>query len=178
MGIDLKNENGDLALGRPVPFKLLNCKANPGLIPLSVLEEKTGIRRYRLKRDEKGHIVRTEFKKYNGSDIPVCNEDKVYGFEYRIDDLGRITNVFYLGRDGAMISDRNGVMGKRYVYDKWSNIKRTEYFDAQGMPVLNKELWSSMECVSDEFGNIIEETYYGTDGTLITNCAKVLKRYH
>ena len=123
------------------------------------------IKRFKLTRDDRGYIVRKEFKQDNGNDaVAACDASGVWGFEYDLDNLGRPIEVRYLGSDGQYLLNKTGVMGKKYEYDKYGNIKRIEYFGKDEKPVLNEQLWAICLSVSDDNGNCTEVTCFGADG--------------
>jgi hypothetical protein len=127
------------------------------------------IKRFKLTR-ENGYIKSKEFKRFNGEDkYPAHDASGIWGFEYELDNSGRVEELYYLGYANEKYfrsPDKEGIMGRKYKYDEYGNISRTEYFDKDKKPVFNEQGWAICENVSDKNGNIIESSYRGIDGNL------------
>jgi len=127
------------------------------------------IKRFLLTRNEKGYIVRREFKLNTGEDEKGASDiDGVWGFDYDPDNLGRPEHIWYLGPDRKPFPDKNGVMGKKYEYDGYGNIYKATYLGEDKKPVLNKLGWSTVVCEADTNGNITEVTYFDDKGNVIS----------
>ncbi|MDR1859839.1 MAG: toll/interleukin-1 receptor domain-containing protein, partial [Bacteroidales bacterium] len=50
-------------------------------------EAKAEIKRFNLTRDASGYVVRKEFMKHNGENIPACDASGIWGFVYYLDSL-------------------------------------------------------------------------------------------
>ena len=167
--IDLKNDKSNES-SATLAASFTSITSN--LFEGRMFRPKAEIKRYKLTRDENGYITQREFKRFNGEDDVASDISGVSGFEYKLDSLGRIVEMFYLGYDGEKYrrqTDMIGVMGRRYEYDNYGNISRVEYFGKDYQPTLNEQLWAICIEISDEDGNIIERTYYDTEGNLYLN---------
>lgn len=157
--IDIKQDKdgafgSDLAQSFTSMSNLFDAKKN----------NKADIKRFKLMRNEKGYIIRKEFKRHNGVDsTSVKDTSGVWGFEYDLDDSGRPVEVRYLGYDGKPLPNNKGIMGRKYEYDKYGNISQVVYFGKDNEPILNEQLWAICENLSNNDGNIVESSFGGRD---------------
>ncbi len=124
--------------------------------------KKSGVQRWKIARDTQGRIARIEFKRLK-SDTPVKDADGVFGFEYDLDEIGRVVELRYLDYDNRFRTTKTGIAGRKYEYDG-SHRKRTMYIDDQGRPVPNEQGWAVTEESFDSLGNVRVGRYYGRDG--------------
>ncbi len=135
------------------------------------------IRRYKLFRDEEGHIVGKIFKKNNGDDMHnVADAYGVVGYKYTLDDKGRPIRIDYLGcradethinerlESFDVIADRNGIACRKYEYDSYGNLCRESFYDLRDSLVYNEKLYCMVISTSDSNGNIVKMEYAGHDG--------------
>jgi len=114
---------------------------------------KSGITQNIVRRDAGGRVVQRLF--LNRSDTNIPDGDGIYGFSYEYDDYGRQTAQWYLFRDGDGFSRRankKGVSGKKYEYSK-RNLRKVEYVDVDGRPIMGPHGWIICEKDFNEFDN-------------------------
>lgn len=138
------------------------------LSSISIGEMGTGSRssisRYVYDRDSNGYIIKQTYhanNDYNLSRSAIPDANGIFGRKYKVDSLGRMINMKYIGMQGEVVCTKIGVAEKRYTYDNYGNICRSEYLDVSGQPVINEVLWATGISVSNEWGNIIEERSLG-----------------
>lgn len=133
------------------------------------------IRRYVLGRNDRGFVVRKEFKRYNGENIKSCDADGIYGFDYKVDNKGRITDISYLGADLRVAPNKSGVAGCRYSYDEGGNMVSLEYIDSHGRPVGGDRGWAKQVTRYDRQG-AVEALCYDAGGSLCKDRDGVAER--
>ncbi len=129
----------------------------------NTIVNKAEIRSYKLTRNQKGYVIRKEFKKYIGQDDPACDAEGIYGIDYTLDSIGRIITMNFLGIDNQPNCNKKGIAGKHYSYDKFGNISKCIYFDLNGNLILNEELWAIRSIYANEKTGNIEKVEYLDD---------------
>ncbi|MBR5711423.1 MAG: toll/interleukin-1 receptor domain-containing protein [Thermoguttaceae bacterium] len=122
----------------------------------------------RFERDDKGRVIEVHFQK-GGSDVSTTDEQGIAGFQFILDDYGRIVERIYLGRDGAPCPDKQGVARRTTWYDDNGNLVGAKYFDTNGNLTFNELGWMHCTNIFDEFGNYIEEKFFDSSGALCLN---------
>jgi YD repeat-containing protein len=115
------------------------------------------IESFAYERDKNGFITKEMFERYPTEDVLASDADGVYGFSFERDKDGRVVAKWYLGPEEKRQAVRNGVAGRKYIYDGSGNLIRTEYVDTSGKPVFNEMFWMIDEEKYDKNGNSIEE---------------------
>ena len=134
---------------------------------LSDKQNKTNIKRYAYKRNEQGFIIEQSFHSNNDDDLSrsaVSDGDGIFGMRYTLDSLGRRIKTEYLGINRMPFSTKKGIAGKTYEYDRFGNICMVKYTNINGRETLNQLMWAKCFATADDNGNIIDKTYYGTEG--------------
>jgi hypothetical protein len=125
---------------------------------------KVNIKYLELKRDD-GYITHKLFKK--NSEDPACDASGIWGFEYNLDDSGRVKELYYLGKNENPLPNKTGVMWRKYEYDnKSGNISKIEYFDKDNKHINNEQGWAICEDVSNKNGNIEKSLYIKDNGDI------------
>lgn len=127
-----------------------------------VWEEKSHISRYLLTYDEDGLLIERRYAAFQN--VPACDRDRIYGQKYKYDDKGRKIEEAFIGADGSVTGNKNGLAIKVYTYDEnddWSSVtyldaERNASHDGNNCPVVKLEY--------DQYGNRIKESYYTLDG--------------
>jgi len=131
---------------------------------------KAEIKRYALTRNKQGFVIRKEFKKYNGEDkIKASDAEGIYGFDYKLDSLGRPVEISFLDFNLEPTKNKSGVFKKKYFFDKCNNLEQTEYYGSNGSLTLNEQLWAVWKGKFDRFGNNIEGEFFGLNNLPIIN---------
>lgn len=128
---------------------------------------KTSITRYVHLRDNKGHIVQTSYHSNNSDNLEesaIADNNGVWGIDYELDSLGRKIVLKYLDKEYQANRNIIGVASIHYKYDNNGIIIEDQYRNLNGDLVLNEYHWAIGKVVCDNYGNNIEETYYGVDG--------------
>ena len=147
-------------------YDCIDIKTNKeGATSATPINTKADIKRFKLTRNETGHIIRREFKRHNGDDaVSACDENGIWGIAYHLDSLGRPIQICHLGSNGCHgFPDGVGVAKWKYEYDIYGNIFKLECLGEDGELILNESLWAIRKNISDENGNIETTIYYGTD---------------
>lgn len=121
------------------------------------------IGRYIYERDDEGYITRKLYARHNGENDISMDANGISGFEYERDSLHRVVSIRFLDNNYDYRSNRIGVAGKRYKYDKNGNLTIAEYVDEEGKLKYNEHHWAKAIDTYDENGNCIEERVFGTD---------------
>lgn len=123
---------------------------------------KAKISRYHYYRDENtGVVIGVSYHRSNDrlDDSLISDADGVSQEFYRLDSLGRITHRYYFNKDGNRHVAACGVSARKYEYDQYGNIARTECLDLSDNLINNDLGWAVGISVSNEFGNAYEEYY-------------------
>jgi len=126
------------------------------------------IKLFELVRNDEGYIIRRDFIRFGDNEVPSNNINTIEGIEYNLGNeqpvYGRPKTIRYLGSGGTnekYMSDKFGVMGKKYEYDDYGNISKISYFGENDELILNEKLWSIAVYEANPDGNI--ETEYFLD---------------
>lgn len=137
------------------------------------------------------HIIKTEYDNFNYIvDQAVFDKDDNpsitpnYGFHrqiYIFDDYHRITSSKVFGTDGIpCINTQEYCCEGRYSYDSRGNQIKVECLDINGKPCVCKDGFATIIYKYDNFGNCIEEGYFGIYGEpiYINMCASIQYDYY
>lgn len=114
--------------------------------------------------DKKGRVVEERFLGYDGK--PKANKKGLGMKKHIFDDNDDWIETDYCTIDEKPASDENGVPIVKLEYDKYGNRIKESYYNEQGDLVLrNDENVAMITYKVDDHGNIIEEMFFGTDGT-------------
>ena len=125
--------------------------------------EKSSIAMHIVTRDSSGRPLSVRF--CNSSGAPARDADGIFGFQYLLDDHGRISELWYLDHEGKRQPNKLGVAGKKYFY-RGRNMVRGEYVDASGKPTMNHLGWMVAVDEFDSNDNTIASSYYNAIGEL------------
>ena len=161
--IELSNENGEI--NNLLQFFAREGRLGKAYAMASATRSadsmsKSDIVQHMVTRDKNGRVERRLF--LNSSGANVQDSDGLYGFGYEYDDYGRQTAQWYLFRDGSSFSRRankKGVAGRRYEYSG-RNMKKVEYVNQTGQPVLGPQGWMVLSYSFDANDNIVESWSY------------------
>lgn len=125
-------------------------------------EEKSHISRYLLTYDEKSGLL-TERRYAALQNVNACDRDRIYGQRYKYDEKGRKIEEIFIGVDGSVKGNKNGLAIKVYTYDDnddWTSVtyldaERNASHDGNNCPVVKLEY--------DQYGNRSKESYYTLD---------------
>lgn len=132
---------------------------------------KTTISRYVYERDINGFIVRKSYHANNDYRLDksaVCDEEGVWAMAYHRDDNGNPLEIRYLGRDGTPVSSRSGVAKIVYTFDERGLLESLNYYDIDDQPIGDPFIHKWV-ITRDEYGNVIEQIRYNTDGVPCVN---------
>ena len=119
---------------------------------------------YHLERDSKGRAIRTINVDPFGTPTP--DADGILAFEYKLDDKGRITEKWYLekqGNDWSRKPNTDQVAGVIYRY-RGANMESTKYVNKNSTPIMGPHGWMICEEQFDDNGNCVFEIYKDKDG--------------
>lgn len=125
--------------------------------------QRSDIARYQLEYDERGYVTSVVYMRDRRT--PVLDADGIGGLEYTLDELGRQSEIKYLGLNGKGYTvTKKNIAGKRFFYDDAGNRTRIEYFDPNGNLTLNDNGWMVLEYSFDENGNNVRKSFLDADG--------------
>lgn len=130
---------------------------------------KSSIKRYVLTRDTSGYITSMTYHANNSDNInssKTTDANGIYKLIFTNDSLGRISTMTFCNLNEDIFNRKDGVAIIKYEYDKWSNLRKTEYYNSHKEYVLNDMLCAKITSESDEWGNIVKNCNYDTDGLL------------
>ena len=85
----------------------------------------------RLVRDSEGRVIEQRFQKGN-INVPTTDDQGIAGFQYNLDEHGRVIEKIYLDQNGDPCPDKQGVARRTNRYDERGNLVEAKYFDANG----------------------------------------------
>ena len=135
--------------------------------------------------------IKTNYDEYNyiveqsvwGSD----NKPSIspsYGFHLQkneYDDYHRLIKcISYDTKGNRCINTQEYCCEGRYTYDTRGNLVKIECLDTEGKPCFCKDGYATITYKNDNYGNRIEERYYGIKGEpiYIKGCAMIQYNYH
>ena len=132
-------------------------KQNSGL-----WEEKSHISRYLLTYDEDGLLTERRYAAFQN--VPACDRDRIYGQRYKYDEKGRKIEEIFVGADGSVTGNKNGLAIKVYTYDENDDWTSVTYLDAERNASHDGNNCPLVKLEYDQYGNRIKESYYTLDG--------------
>lgn len=120
------------------PSELLNgagymsVTINPGMDP-----HKGMISRLSYTYNENGFVTKVLF--HADSSNKRVADNGVFGFEYELDDLGRIRKVYYLDIALTRCSNSDKIYCTEYIYDQNNNLAGLKYYAEDGTLKANKD---------------------------------------
>ncbi len=142
----------------------------------SISSSRTLVGRFYVERQPEGAnrgVVVREIFCHAGRLEPAAGAQGVAGREYRLDELGRPTEVRFLAvRSTSALNakpepteTREGIAGYRFRYDARGHVAAFAFFDREGKTVRNAEAWSEIHLTYDSQGNPVKQSYLAPDGT-------------
>ncbi len=121
------------------------------------------ISRWYIDYDNDGWVKAIHFHDMYGK--AVHDENGIYGRLLKHDELGRITEVQYVGEDDQPHPTKWGLGIKRHFYDDADNWERTVYLTIDEEPALDAESGTAI-CANeyDEYGNQTYQLFCDGDG--------------
>lgn len=127
--------------------------------------QKTGIKRIVYQRDKNGYIIGVTFHSNNSDNFTesvVADANGAYGHSYKVDSIGRMTELRLLNENGNAINGVNGVSIIKLGYSDYNIISKTSLDSFENL-ISDENLICQTQYQYDVFGNIIKELYYGLD---------------
>lgn len=132
------------------------------------------IKSYKLERDENGYVVKIMYFKAHGAEYPAKDADGISGFEYKLDNLGRSIQVWYLGMKNSSFNrqtTKNGIAGYFLEYNADYNNSKQTFVNSDGIPTYNPSVNSGIKVCAAEYknGNLTKQFFYDETGSLCSN---------
>ena len=127
---------------------------------------KSKIKRFHYTRNEDGYITKITYHANDGDDLTetaIGDNNNIYGKLFRLDSLGRIKELSYIDNVGRLMTDKLGIGHIRYTYSKFSDTEISMFLDENLQLADNEKKYAKVNSKFDEFGNIIEQIFYGSD---------------
>lgn len=124
-------------------------------------EGKSRISKYILDFDDNGYLIRERYAGFGNILVP--DGQGIFGKEYKHDNLGRITEIKFLGKDGNPKSTSFGLGKKRFSYDEKGNMTRIEYLTTDDKPSSDSNNCPVVVLTYDKYGNRQSEKYFTWD---------------
>jgi len=113
--------------------------------------------------DDTGLLEKMLYASGDGN-VPVGDNDNIYGQAFEYDEKGRIVTVRYLGADGQPRNNHFGLGIRKFTYDDNDDWATVAYYSADGTPSHDGNNCSYVNLQYDKWGNRIAETYTTVDG--------------
>lgn len=111
--------------------------------------------------DDTGRMIRKTFRSGNN---PAHDADNIYGSEYEYDDMGRKIEERFLGRNGQIVGNKEGLAIKVYKYDEKDNLVEYNYLNSEREAAKDPYGAIVLKCTFDEYGNRMGEQYLTLEG--------------
>lgn len=121
----------------------------------------SNINRLSLDYDEHGLLVKKTFR--SGNNL-AHDADNIYGSEYSYDDKGRKIEERFLGRNGQIAGNKDGLAIKAFKYDENDNHIEYKYMNSERQAAKDPYGAIVLRCEYDEHGNRKGEQFYKLDG--------------
>ncbi|MDR1022789.1 MAG: serine/threonine protein kinase [Prevotellaceae bacterium] len=129
--------------------------------------EVNGIYTVKYEYDKRGNELKRAFYAADGK-TPVLSDKGIAGWEYKYDDNGNITEMWYLDTNGKHTSGSLNYAGYTYAYDKNGYLEEIKYLDKNGnLTYSSKDGYARVKYVNDQRGNHIEISKYDAGNRLI-----------
>lgn len=128
-----------------------------------VWDDQSNIAGYKFFYDKNGLVVKKMY--VNSVKKATHDADGIYGIEYIYDQLGRKTEEHFLGKDGSIKGNKNGLAIKTFKYDNQDNIVEYCYLDKNRQASHDGTFITIVKCEHDQYGNRTAERYYNLDGS-------------
>ncbi|MBR5709644.1 MAG: TIR domain-containing protein [Thermoguttaceae bacterium] len=117
----------------------------------------------RFERDSNGFVKKALFKK-GIYDVPAVNEQGIAGYQYILDESGRIKDKIYLDQDGIPNPDKQGVVRISYKYIQ-ENLVEIQLFYKDNMKISDEP---KPKCCINTFesGNLTTKRIVDTSGKI------------
>lgn len=119
--------------------------------------DRSNITRYKLQYNEKGLVIKREYAGYQNVDV--TDEDMIHGIIYKYDGDNRIIEQIFIGIDGKIRGNKNGLSIKTFEYDADSNWTKTAYLTSDRKASHDGTNVSVVYNQYDQYGNKIKEYY-------------------
>ena len=159
---------GEGGVAYSLPSDMYNYYNSDTYNPLNNIQEGGSIIRRTFEYDKNGYVIKEMFRCDNigGRDrkgTPAQDKKGRWGFRYAHDDLGRVTEVYYLDRNGEIMSVQ-GVCAEFTEYGNTPYPVKASFVDKNGKLVLGPK-GIAFDIVSyDENFNAAKWSLYGTNG--------------
>lgn len=128
--------------------------------------KKGKISRWLLEYDDNGHYKSIKYAGFQN--VPVGDENGIYGRSYVRDDKGRVIEEHYLGNDSLPKATKWGLGIKKFYYDENDNWIKSEYLTVNGNPSYDAADGLSVFTLKyDQYGNLIESRHRENNGELM-----------
>ncbi len=122
----------------------------------------SSISRYKLQYDDRGLVVKKQYAGYQNVDV--TDEDMIHGIVYKYDEKKRVIELGYIGLDGKIRGNKNGLAIKTFEYDENDNWIRTTYLTSKRDPSHDGTNVAVVVNRYDIYGNKVEESYSDLSG--------------
>lgn len=122
---------------------------------------KYGYARWTATYDSKGYMLKKRYYNVSNS-LTICNEDGCAGFNYKYDNHGNVTDIYYIGTDGNLSASK---FVEHYKYDNFANRTECAFTDRTGNPTLYQGYYKSVSKF-DQRRHELETRYYNKSGQL------------
>lgn len=126
------------------------------------MSDHSNISRYKLQYDENGLVTKREYAGYQNVDV--TDEDMIHGVLYKYDDEHRVIETSYIGLDGNVRGNKNGLAIKTFDYDSNSNWVKTSYLTSERKASHDGTNVATVTNEYDKYGNKVKESYTDLDG--------------
>ena len=126
---------------------------------------KSEISQHRVYFDAAGFVSRRVFE--DGWGNPAPDSLGSFGHAYEYSDLGQLTEIRNLRKDGTTLAEKTGVAQVRKSYAPSGDLVGVEWRDAKGSPVMTRQQGARKSLRLDRYGNVVEVAFYAPNGKLL-----------
>lgn len=131
---------------------------------------KSRISRYLITRHEDGRVAKIEYASFQNQ--RVSDGAGIFGREYVYDEKGRTIEEHFLGYDGKLKANKNGLAIRTVAYNDDDNLYECLYLTADRKAAGNDEDKApKITFTHDKWGNAVEMQYLDLDGNPINSAS-------
>jgi energy-coupling factor transporter ATP-binding protein EcfA2 len=120
------------------------------------------ISQHRLYFNLSGFVSRRMFEDNWGNLAPDALGS--FGRAYQYSDVGQLTEIRNLSRDGTTLAEKTGVAQIRRTHGPSRDLVGVEWRDAKGSPVMTRDQGARRSMRLDRYGNVIDVAFYAPSG--------------
>lgn len=133
---------------------------------MSDSDSRSKISRYLITYDDNGYIVQLKYATYQN--VLVCDNEGIYGKQFKRDEKGRVVEETFIGSDGNPKAIKSGMAIRTREYNAEDDGIRFTYLSVDREPSGEADLGIPVcHNVVDEWGNVIRQQYEDMDGNLV-----------